>query len=143
MQHLQRLNANYQIVDNCANNVNIILGNFKKLHQQVTDALGLDDELDVNGVPVRPNVDKLNHAAWLYVVTVMRWCKAIIGDCVEFGDNYGLMDDMGNPVEAVTIWVPSETLILDDDFQNRINHNWELIDGVFDQLFSDYETMYQ
>lgn len=142
--HLEQLAEPSNIIDNCAYNVQVITGNIQALNQSISVALGMDDVgYSVNSAPERPNTDKLNRSAWLYVVAVMRWCQEIVGDCVELGDNYGLMDDMGNPVEQVTIWVPSESLILDNNFQDQINKNWELIDGMFDQLFEDYETIYQ
>lgn len=137
--HLEQLAEPSEVIDNCADNVQLIISNVQALNQSISTVLGMDDVgYSANGAPERPNTDKLNRSAWLYVVAVMRWCQRVISDSAEFGADWGLTD--GDTDE--TIWIPYTTLVLNDDFQVKINHSWELIDSLFDQLFENYKILY-
>lgn len=138
---LELLNHSFDILNNCDHNVSIMAGMIEHLHNQMNTVLGFDGAYTVD-TPVRPNAKHLNREAWLYVIDVFRWCQHWVDDSVSFGDENGLIDDMGNSVATVSVWIP-DTLELNDDVKDRINQNWELIGSVFDQLNQNFVTMYR
>lgn len=138
---LELLDHSFDILNNCDHNVSILAGMIEHLHNQMNAVLGFDGAYTVD-TPICPNTNHLNRVAWRYVIDVFKWCQYWCNDSVVFGTEYSLVDDMGNSVTTVSVWIP-DTLELNDDVKDRINQNWELIDGMFDQLFKNYETIYQ
>lgn len=138
---LELLDHSFGILDNCDHNVSILADTIEHLHNQMNKVLGFDGAYTVDK-PICPNTKHLNREAWLYVIDVFRWCQRWVDDSVSFGDANGLIDDMGNSVATVSIWIP-DTLEFTDDFKDRINQNWELIGNVFDQLNQNFVTMYK
>ena len=138
---LELLDHSFDILNNCDHNVSIMAGMIEHLHNQMNTVLGFDGAYMVD-TPIRPNAKHLNREAWLYVIDVFRWCQHWVDDSVSFGDENGLIDDMGNSVATVSVWIP-DTLELNDDVKDRINQNWELIGSVFDHLNQNFVTMYK
>lgn len=146
MSSLEMLDDSFDIVSNCEHNVAVITGLIEGLHKEISDLTAEEYKLSIRA-PDPPKTDVLDHKAWQYVVKVFQWCQEWTNGSISYGNDYSLVDEMGNSVAPVAIWIPFYSLSLGDvdgtSFEDRVNRNWQLVGDVFDQLNDNFKTMYQ
>lgn len=140
---LEKLSNAADIINNCDHNMADIYKAIMGLYSQTAAALGLTETDTEPKPPEKPQVDKLNRRAWLYLVDAMSWCQAVATDLADYDDSMGLIDSEGNMVDMAKIWTPTHDLLMDENFIKHINGNWNRLEKQVNQMLKNFKDMYQ
>lgn len=134
-------NVSNNLVDYYQDNLTEIYDRVKKL-SNIVETVFMPDELDVPNLIVEPiNATMLNRSVYLWTNRVIKHLQVVVDWLVGVYNDYNLVDvQAGENTSTIKLWQP-ESLVIDDDYINKIKEDFEAVNGLLDRLF-EYSKPY-
>lgn len=99
---------------------------------ELAELLGNDTTTPPFTVPDPPPGDRLNRAAYLWVIDVTLQLQSVLNLLAgNVGANFS--SDNGEALGAPVLWVPNR-LVIDDEYWAKLKRNYQLANQYLDQL---------
>lgn len=119
--------------------------NIRSIYQRITDLYNkgqpfFDDDVKVPQLTVDDPPEKImNRALYLWTIRCIQDLQTAMNEIVGLYNGAGIIDyDVGD-TELVKLWLP-DSLLLNDDYFNRLANDWKQCNEVLDKLDKILQT---
>lgn len=120
------------LITYCRDQTATVFARMRPIWADLALLLGDDTATPPFAVPDPPPGDRLNRAAYLWVIDVtLRLQSALNLLAGNVGANFS--SDDGEALGAPVLWVPNR-LVIDDEYWAKLNRNYQLANQYLDQL---------
>lgn len=116
----------------CRDQTQAVFNRLRPLWEDLALLLGDDTTMPSFTVPTPPPGDRLNRAAYLWVIDVTLQLQSALNLLAgNVGANFS--SDNGEALGAPVLWVPNR-LVIDDEYWAKLKRNYQLANQYLDQL---------
>lgn len=132
-----------EVLDNLADNAEIIKTNILGLDHQLADRYA-QDYITLDDPPAKPAIKTgqgMGRSVYIYIIGLLNWIGDAVNLEVEFyATGYFPQDDL-NEINKITIKIP-RSIAIDEPFVKMINGDWQLVDKILKACQRGYEDTY-
>ena len=121
--------------------VDFYYDNIKSIYQrvnhllQIVNAVFMPDDDNVPSLVInRPPNDRMNRAVYLWTLDSIDHLQAVVDYLIGTYNDYSLIDyQTGQETAEIKLWRP-ERLVIDDDYWNKLQNDFDRVNKLLDQL---------